>query len=74
MPPTKAELKQALVAALEATLQVLKDAHAAERSGTTHDEAKPENDKDTRTRGRRTRRGGRRYTLKSSEGPSPRRG
>jgi transcription elongation GreA/GreB family factor len=48
MPPTKADLKQALVAALEATLQVLEDAHAAAREGATHDEARPENDKDTR--------------------------
>jgi transcription elongation GreA/GreB family factor len=44
----KSGLKQALLSALEATLAVLQQAHADAREGATHDEAKPENDKDTR--------------------------
>lgn len=46
--PTKKTLKGELVAALEATLASLQAAHAAAREGATHEEAKPENDKDTR--------------------------
>lgn len=48
LPPTKEQLKQALLEALEATLRVLEQAYADAREGATHDEAKPENDKDTR--------------------------
>jgi transcription elongation GreA/GreB family factor len=44
----KHALKQALVNALEQTLQVLEHSHADARAGATHPEAKPENDKDTR--------------------------
>lgn len=44
----KHALKQALVNALEQTLQVLEHAHADAQAGATHPEAKPENDKDTR--------------------------
>jgi transcription elongation GreA/GreB family factor len=40
----KAELEQLLAA----TLATLEAAHAAAREGATHEEAKPENDKDTR--------------------------
>lgn len=46
--PPKEQLKQALLEALEATLRVLEQAYADAREGATHDEAKPENDKDTR--------------------------
>jgi transcription elongation GreA/GreB family factor len=45
---TKAQLKAELVATLEATLAGLERAHADARAGATHEEAKPENDKDTR--------------------------
>jgi transcription elongation GreA/GreB family factor len=44
----KKSLKAELVGALEATLASLEAAHAATREGATHEEAKPENDKDTR--------------------------
>jgi transcription elongation GreA/GreB family factor len=46
--PSKILLKAELVAALEATLTTLEAAYAAAREGATHEEAKPENDKDTR--------------------------
>jgi transcription elongation GreA/GreB family factor len=45
---SKADLKQALLAALEVTLGGLERSHADTRAGATHAEAKPENDKDTR--------------------------
>ena len=45
---TKAQLKAELVAILETTLAGLERAHADARAGATHEEAKPENDKDTR--------------------------
>lgn len=48
MKRTKAQLKAELVAILEATLAGLERAHADARAGATHEEAKPENDKDTR--------------------------
>ena len=41
-------LKSELLAVLEHTLGTLEAAHAAAREGATHEEAKPENDKDTR--------------------------
>lgn len=43
-----AALKAELITVLEATLRGLEVAHAAAREGATHEEAKPENDKDTR--------------------------
>jgi transcription elongation GreA/GreB family factor len=45
---SKPKLKAELVATLEATLATLERAHADARAGATHEEAKPENDKDTR--------------------------
>lgn len=48
MKRTKAQLKAELVAILEATLAGLERAHADATAGATHEEAKPENDKDTR--------------------------
>ena len=48
MPPDKASLKEQLLVALRADLTVLEKAQAAAREGATHEEAKPENDKDTR--------------------------
>jgi hypothetical protein len=45
---TKAQLKAELVTILEGTLAGLERAHADARAGATHEEAKPENDKDTR--------------------------
>lgn len=45
---TKAQLKAELVTILEATLAGLERAHADALAGATHEEAKPENDKDTR--------------------------
>lgn len=45
---SKAQLKAELIALLEATLAGLERAHADAREGATHEEAKPENDKDTR--------------------------
>lgn len=42
------QLKQELLAVLSGTLSALEHAHASTREGATHDEAKPENDKDTR--------------------------
>lgn len=46
--PTKKALRTELVALLEATLAALEEAHAAATEGATHEQAKPENDKDTR--------------------------
>src|SRR5438067_3659419 len=46
--PPKAALKDQLVLALAADLDVLERAHQATREAATHEEAKPENDKDTR--------------------------
>ncbi|MBE2251619.1 MAG: GreA/GreB family elongation factor [Myxococcus sp.] len=48
MKRTKAQLKAELLAVLEDTLAALERAHADARAGATHEEAKPENDKDTR--------------------------
>lgn len=48
MKPSKQTLKDELVAHLEQTLAALQAAHAATREGATHEEARPENDKDTR--------------------------
>jgi len=45
---TKPQLKAELLAVLERTLAGLERAHADARAGATHEEAKPENDKDTR--------------------------
>ena len=44
----KAELRAELVAALQADLDAVERAHRATREGATHDEARAENDKDTR--------------------------
>jgi transcription elongation GreA/GreB family factor len=46
--PSKAALKEELTLALEKQLAVLEQAYQATREAATHDEAKPENDKDTR--------------------------
>lgn len=46
--PTKKALRAELIATLEATLAALEAAHAASIEGATHEQAKPENDKDTR--------------------------
>ncbi len=48
MKHSKKALKAELTDILEATLSTLEDAHAAAREGATHEQAKPENDKDTR--------------------------
>jgi transcription elongation GreA/GreB family factor len=48
MKHSKKTLKAELVQTLEATLATLEAAHADTREAATHDEAKPENDKDTR--------------------------
>lgn len=45
---SKKSLKAELVAALAQNLATLERAHADARAGATHEEAKPENDKDTR--------------------------
>jgi hypothetical protein len=45
---TKSTLKQELVALLAADLETAERAQQAAREGATHEEAKPENDKDTR--------------------------
>jgi transcription elongation GreA/GreB family factor len=45
---SKQALKIELVAQLEAALTTARAAHAAAIEGSTHEEAKPENDKDTR--------------------------
>src|SRR5215207_8791561 len=47
-PPAKQALKDELVRLLEADLDVLERAHRAVVEGVTHEDAKPENDKDTR--------------------------
>lgn len=47
IPPRRA-LKAELIEALEGTLRALEAAHADTRQAATHEEAKPENDKDTR--------------------------
>src|SRR5271170_2480635 len=46
--PAKPTLKAELLALLSADLDTLERAHRATREGATHEEAKPENDKDTR--------------------------
>lgn len=46
--PTRKVLKAELIAVLEGTLRALEAAHADTREAATHEEAKPENDKDTR--------------------------
>ena len=46
--PTKQALKAELLARLGADLETLELAYRATREGATHEEAKPENDKDTR--------------------------
>jgi transcription elongation GreA/GreB family factor len=45
---SKIQLKQALLSTLKDTLLALESAHAASMEGATHEEAKPEDDKDTR--------------------------
>lgn len=47
-PVSKNDLKQELLRALQNDLEALQRAHRATREGATHEEAKPENDKDTR--------------------------
>jgi len=47
-PPSKTALKAELLTLLHADLDTLERAHRAAREGATHEEAKPENDKDTR--------------------------
>jgi len=44
----KSTLKQELVAVITADLETLERAHQATMEGATHEQAKPENDKDTR--------------------------
>ncbi len=46
--PAKAALKTALLAELEGALAAARSAHQAAVEGATHDDARPENDKDTR--------------------------
>ncbi|HEY3817541.1 MAG TPA: GreA/GreB family elongation factor [Polyangiaceae bacterium] len=46
--PAKSALKAELLALLRADLDTLERAHRATTEGATHEEAKPENDKDTR--------------------------
>jgi len=46
--PSKQALKEELTRALEAQLATLEAAYEASREAATHEEAKPENDKDTR--------------------------
>jgi transcription elongation GreA/GreB family factor len=46
--PSKSALKEQLVSALGADLATREKAYRAAREGATHQEAKPENDKDTR--------------------------
>jgi transcription elongation GreA/GreB family factor len=46
--PTKERLKEELARLLAADLATRERAHRAAREGATHEEAKPENDKDTR--------------------------
>lgn len=47
-PRTKTDLKRELLAQLEAQLATARAAHAAATEGAISDEARPENDKDTR--------------------------
>lgn len=47
-PPTKASLRDELLASLRADLEQMERAHQSTIEGATHAEAKPENDKDTR--------------------------
>ncbi len=47
-PASKVVLKRELMGLLEADLDARQRAHRAAAEGATHDEAKPENDKDTR--------------------------
>lgn len=46
--PTKAKLKEELLAVLEDTVRSLSEAHKSTTEGMTHPDNKPENDKDTR--------------------------
>ena len=46
--PSRKALKAELLDTLQQTLVTLEAAHADARAGATHEEAKPENDKDTR--------------------------
>ena len=46
--PAKQSLKDELVEQLDGSLKTLERAHRASREAATHEEAKPENDKDTR--------------------------
>jgi transcription elongation GreA/GreB family factor len=46
--PSKQSLKEELIRAVAADLETRERAHRAAREGATHEEAKPENDKDTR--------------------------
>lgn len=46
--PSKPQLRAALLARLEADLATARAAHDAALEGATHEEARPENDKDTR--------------------------
>jgi transcription elongation GreA/GreB family factor len=48
MNVSKEALKSELIQLLQATLTMLQNAHAAAIEGATHEEAKPEDDKDTR--------------------------
>ncbi len=48
MKISKKALREELLALLEGTLATLEAAHADARAGATHEQAKPENDKDTR--------------------------
>ena len=48
MPPSKPTLKQELLELVLRDLDTLVRAHRATHEGATHEEAKPENDKDTR--------------------------
>ncbi len=48
MLPSKPTLKQELLEIVRRDLDTLERAHRATREGATHEEAKPENDKDTR--------------------------
>jgi transcription elongation GreA/GreB family factor len=47
-PPSKTALRDELIALLSADLSTLERAQQAAAEGATHEEAKPENDKDTR--------------------------
>lgn len=46
--PSKQELKQELIALFQRDVDAAERAHRASREGATHEEARPENDKDTR--------------------------